>query len=90
MRMPRGEDERVFVNRYGQPLGAAGVRYRRDQYVNAAAKSLPALVKKRITPHIFRHTVGVALVSAGGGHLRSSARRRDRTSRLDGDATLIS
>jgi site-specific recombinase XerD len=64
-RMPRGEDERVFVNRYGQPLGAAGVRYRLDRYVNAAAKSLPALVKKRITPHTFRHTVGVALVSAG-------------------------
>lgn len=64
-RMPRGEDERVFVNRYGQPLGAAGARYRLDQYVNAAAKSLPALVKKRITPHTFRHTVGVALVSAG-------------------------
>jgi site-specific recombinase XerD len=64
-RMPRGEDERVFVNRYGQPLGAAGVRYRLDQYVAAAAKSLPTLVKKRITPHTFRHTVGVALVSAG-------------------------
>jgi site-specific recombinase XerD len=64
-RMPRGEDERVFVNRYGQPLGAAGVRYRLDQYVDAAAKSLPALAKKRITPHTFRHTVGVALVSAG-------------------------
>ena len=31
----------------------------------AAAKSLPTLVKKRITPHTFRHTVGVALVSAG-------------------------
>jgi site-specific recombinase XerD len=64
-RMPRGEEERVFVNRYGQPLGAAGVRYRLDQYVDAAAKSLPAIAKKRITPHTFRHTVGVALVSAG-------------------------
>jgi site-specific recombinase XerD len=64
-RMPRSEDERVFVNRYGQPLGAAGVRYRLDQYVDAAAKSLPALTKKKITPHTFRHTVGVALVSAG-------------------------
>jgi len=64
-RMPRGEDERVFVNRYGHPPGAAGVRYRLDQYVNAAAKSLPTLVRKRITPHTFRHTVGVALVSAG-------------------------
>lgn len=64
-RMPRKEDERVFVNRYGQPLGAAGARYRLDQYVEAAAKSLPSLAKKKVTPHTFRHTVGVALVSAG-------------------------
>ena len=64
-RTPRKEDERVFVNRYGQPLGAAGVRYRLGQYVDAAAKSLPTLAKKEVTPHTFRHTVGVALVSAG-------------------------
>jgi site-specific recombinase XerD len=64
-RTPRGEDECVFVNRYGQPLGAAGARYKLDQYVDAAAKLLPALAKKRITPHTFRHTVGVGLVSAG-------------------------
>jgi site-specific recombinase XerD len=64
-RMPRKEDEQVFVNRYGQPLGAAGVRYKLDHYVNAAAESLPTLAKKQITPHTFRHTVGVTLVSAG-------------------------
>jgi site-specific recombinase XerD len=64
-RTPRKEDERVFVNRYGQPLGGAGVRYRLGQYVDDAAKSLPTLVKKEVTPHTFRHTVGVALVSAG-------------------------
>jgi site-specific recombinase XerD len=64
-RTPRKEDERVFVNRYGQPLGAAGVRYRLGQYVDAAAKSLPILAKKEVTPHTFRHTAGVALVSAG-------------------------
>jgi len=64
-RTPRNEDERVFVNRYGQPLGAAGVRYKLSQYVDAAAKSLPTLARKNVTPHTFRHTVGVALVSAG-------------------------
>jgi site-specific recombinase XerD len=40
---PRGEDESVFVNRYGRPLGAAGVRFKLKQYVAAAAQKAPSL-----------------------------------------------
>ena len=36
-RRPRADDEPIFVNRYGQPLGAAGVRFKLKQYVQAAA-----------------------------------------------------
>ena len=64
-RQPRPEHEPVFVNRYGQPLGAAGVRFKLAQYVRAAAKELPSLQKKRVHPHTFRHTAGVQLVAAG-------------------------
>ena len=46
-------------------LGAAGVRYKLVHYVAAAAKELPTLRDKRITPHTFRHTAGVQLVAAG-------------------------
>ena len=64
-RHPRADHEPVFVNRYGQPLGAAGVRFKLKQYVQAAAGRVPSLAAKRITPHTWRHSVGVQLVAAG-------------------------
>jgi site-specific recombinase XerD len=64
-RQPRADDEPIFVNRYGQPLGAAGVRFKLSQYVQAAAQHAPSLAKKRVTPHTWRHSVGVQLVAAG-------------------------
>jgi site-specific recombinase XerD len=64
-RQPRTDDEPVFVNCYGHPLGAAGVRFKLQQYVQAAAKVLPSLAKKSISPHKFRHAAGVMLVAAG-------------------------
>ena len=64
-RQPRPDHEPLFINRYGRPLGAAGVRFKLAQYVRAAAKGLPSLQKKRVHPHTFRHTAGVELVAAG-------------------------
>lgn len=64
-RQPRADDEPIFVNRYGQPLGAAGVRFKLKQYVQAAAQHVPSLATKRVTPHTWRHSVGVQLVAAG-------------------------
>jgi hypothetical protein len=43
MRQPRAADEPIFVNRYGVPLGASGVRFKLAQYVEAAAKIMPSL-----------------------------------------------
>jgi site-specific recombinase XerD len=64
-RHPRADHEPVFVNRYGQPLGAAGVRFKLKKYVQAASRRVPSLAAKRITPHTWRHSVGVQLVAAG-------------------------
>lgn len=64
-RHPRHSDEAVFVNRYGEPLTASGFRFRLRQYVKAAACKTPTLSRKRITPHVFRHTTAVHLISAG-------------------------
>src|SRR6266511_2328412 len=64
-RRPRGDDESIFVNRYGRPLGAAGVRFKLKQYVAAAAKKVPSLANKRVSPHTFRHSTAVSLVAAG-------------------------
>ena len=62
---PRADDEPIFVNRYGQPLSAAGVRFKLKQYVRAAAQHVPSLATKHVTPHTWRHSVGVQLVAAG-------------------------
>ncbi|RWR26217.1 integrase [Sinirhodobacter populi] len=64
-RQPRKPDERIFVNRYGEPLGASGVRFKLTAYVAEAAKSLPSLRSKTVTPHSFRHATAVHLVAAG-------------------------
>jgi site-specific recombinase XerD len=64
-REPRGENEPIFANRYGQPLHASGVRFRLRQYVALAAKQHPRLRDKHVTPHTFRHTAAVHLVAAG-------------------------
>jgi integrase/recombinase XerC len=64
-RQPRADTEPVFVNRYGNPLGASGVRFKLAEYVATGAKACPPLGKKRITPHTFRHSAGVSLVSSG-------------------------
>jgi site-specific recombinase XerD len=64
-RRPRGPDEPLFVNRYGHPLGASGVRFQLRRYLTAAARQLPTLPHKHVTPHTFRHTAAVHLVSAG-------------------------
>jgi site-specific recombinase XerD len=64
-REPPGQAEPIFVNRYGQPLRASGVRFRLRQYVAAAANSRPRLGEKHVTPHTFRHTAAVHLVAAG-------------------------
>jgi len=64
-RQPRSNNEPVFVNCYGQPLGATGVRCKLKKYVQAAARQVPSLTKKRVTPHTWRHSLGVQLVAAG-------------------------
>ncbi len=64
-REPRAENEPIFVNRYGRPLRASGVRFRLREYVVAAAKDRPRLREKHVTPHTFRHTAAVHLVAAG-------------------------
>jgi site-specific recombinase XerD len=64
-RQPRAPDQRLFVNRYGEPLSASGVRFKLAAYVKAAAEITPTLRDKHVTPHACRHTTAVHLISAG-------------------------
>lgn len=42
-RQPQPDDEPIFRNRYGEPLGAAGVRFKLQHYVRRAAEQMPSL-----------------------------------------------
>lgn len=64
-RQPGAPDQRLFVNRYGEPLSASGVRFKLAAYVRAAAETTPTLREKHVTPHAFRHATTVHLISAG-------------------------
>jgi site-specific recombinase XerD len=64
-RRRRPDDAPIFVNRYGVPLGASGVRFNLAKYVEQAAKIVPSLTLKHVTPHSFRHATAVHLVAAG-------------------------
>ena len=64
-RQPRADNEPLFVNRYGAPLSASGVRFKLRQYVTSAARSVPTLASKKVSPHRFRHATAVHLVAAG-------------------------
>jgi site-specific recombinase XerD len=64
-RQPQPDDEPIFRNRYGEPLGAAGVRFKLHHYVQRAAEKMPSLKGKHVSPHTFRHAMGVAMVAAG-------------------------
>jgi len=69
-RQPRASNEAIFVNRYGQPLGASGFRFQLRQYVQAAAKEVPTLAEKRVSPHLFRHYLPFRTMSGNGESLR--------------------
>lgn len=64
-RCPRSADDPIFLNRYGAPLGASGVRFKLAACVRAAAQKVPSLAAKKVTPHSFRHSTAVHLVAAG-------------------------
>lgn len=64
--MSRGADGQcVFVNRQGRPLTRDGIAYVLVKHATAAARSHPALLHKRITPHVLRHSCAVALLQSG-------------------------
>jgi site-specific recombinase XerD len=64
-RQPRSPEAPLFVNRYRQPLGASGVRFQLRRYIATAARHLPTLLTKAVSPHSFRHTAAVHLIAAG-------------------------
>ena len=55
----------LFRNSRGLPLTRDGAAYLLRKYVRVAAQQVPALRKRRVTPHVMRHSCAVALLQAG-------------------------
>lgn len=59
------DDDYLFKSKQGENLTRSGVTYRLDCLVKKAAFHCPSLLKKRVTPHVFRHTTAMHLLEAG-------------------------
>ena len=58
-------DDCLFKNAREMPLTRDGVAYVLRKYVRLAAQHAPTLRKRRVTPHVMRHSCAVALLQAG-------------------------
>jgi integrase/recombinase XerD len=55
----------AFPNARGKALSRDGVNYLLQECVKRAAAKCPSLADKRISPHVFRHSVAMHLLQAG-------------------------
>ena len=61
----RPDDDHVFLNRNGNPMTRYGIHGVVERCAAKAAKSVPTLSNKRVSPHTIRHTTATHLLRAG-------------------------
>jgi integrase/recombinase XerD len=61
---PRPPEAPLLPNRFGQRLTRAGAAYQLQRLVARASAQMPALAKRRVSPHSFRHATAMALLEA--------------------------
>jgi site-specific recombinase XerD len=54
-------DAPLLPNRFGQPMSRSGVAWQ----LRKAVGQVPSLLKRRISPHTFRHTIAMHLLQSG-------------------------
>lgn len=62
----RDDGAGLFLGQRGAPLTRSGVRHLLARHCREATGKMPALAKKRISPHTIRHTTAVAVLRATG------------------------
>ena len=63
--VPRGGAEVLFPSARGARLSADGVQFLLARHLATARQRCPSLKKKRVTPHVLRHTAAMELLQAG-------------------------
>jgi len=58
-------DAPLLPNRFGQPMSRSGVAWQLRRWMCKAAKEVPSLQHRRISPHTFRHTIAIHLLQGG-------------------------
>jgi len=61
----RRPEQRVFVNRNGQPITRFGIHTLVERHALKAVVRAPSLSAKRVSPHVIRHTTATHLLRAG-------------------------
>lgn len=61
----RGAQDRVFLNRRGEPITRFGIYALVKRCARQAARRVPSIAGKRLSPHVIRHTTAVHLLRAG-------------------------
>jgi site-specific recombinase XerD len=62
---PRGSSDLLFPTVHGERMSADAVQYLLAKYTAIARKTCVSLRKKRVTPHMARHTAAMELLQAG-------------------------
>lgn len=60
-----GQDDCLFVNRYGRPLSRSGIADIIQRYAIKAATTVPSLQNRQVSPHTLRHTTAMHLLQSG-------------------------
>lgn len=60
-----GAESRLFFNARRRPLTTSGLAYILERHFEAAKKRHPMLRKRKITPHVMRHSCACALLQSG-------------------------
>lgn len=61
----REPEQRVFLNRNGQPITRFGIHTLVERHTLKASRRVASLRTKRISPHVIRHTTATHLLRAG-------------------------